>query len=152
VFREFRLPMKVACANCRMTMTLLSASCLVDDAGTVWCSDCAPFPSEEGPEIGEDGRPDYFQNEVAPIERVRARFLRDRDLYAVMEEEEYDIVRDVLSLALFDPTVSEEAKGHVREALDKTFTAPHNCAWDQGLDEFWGILEGSLADPEEEIS
>ena len=37
-FARLDLPMVVACTNCRMTMALPSA--LVDEDGTVWCSEC----------------------------------------------------------------------------------------------------------------
>jgi hypothetical protein len=163
VFEEKGLPPIVACSGCGMTMNLLSPGCLVDMNDRIWCHDCAGFEEDEPTrEIPEDmlrtlrdacdGLPDYFENEVDPLERLRIRALMGRELLEVTPEEEYDIIRDVLEIALLDRTVSGEAKGHVREALDKTFSAPDNHAYDQALDEYWGLLEGSLADPEKEIA
>jgi len=162
IFQKCGLPIVVECNGCRMSMSLLSPSCLVDANDRTWCPECAGLYEDEPTQVipkdklatlveASDGRPDYFGNEVEPITRVRTRFRLGRDMYEVTPEEEYDILRDMLEIALLDRTVSNEAKAYIRDVLHITFSAPQHQAWDQALSEIWGIMEGSLADPEEVV-
>lgn len=123
-FEDARLPLVVMCIHCGMTMSLIGPNCRVDDRGMVWCAECAEMMDDD--EFSENP---YALDEPLPtvIQRVLMRLDFGRDPHEVTPEEEWDILTEILYAAANDPTITDEEKRPILDAL-----------------EGWGVMEPEL--------